>query len=448
MTCQYENKIYEIISKMRDGERLTRDEIRDALLGYAEGSIPDYQMSALLMAVYIRGLDNVELADFIETMIASGGRISLDEVPGKKIDKHSTGGVGDKTSLVLAPLVAACGVNVPMVSGRGLGHTGGTLDKLESIPGMNVSITEQRLVEVLCDAGMVICGQTRNIAPVDGALYALRDATATVGSVPLIVSSIMSKKLAVGTDAIVLDVKTGEGAFMREARDAIELCRALVEAGRRAGRATTGLITEMNQPLGRAVGNSIEVIEAIEALKGNGPDDLMEVVFPLGACMLEAAGAVKSREQAFERLKRALDSMEALDRFERFICAQGGDPGVCRDYSLFPASDIREPVKAREAGYVSRIDAHRVGMAAVEVGAGRAAKESLIDHAAGFSFVKKIGDAVEVGETVLTIHANDEARLEKAKMRLEGAVEVSPDRPSRMKMIRFHVDPDGVHDWE
>ncbi len=282
--------MYEIISKKRDGLELDREEIAFVVSGCAKGELPDYQVAAWLMAVYLRGLSERETADLTELMLASGDRIPLDTVPGPKIDKHSTGGVGDKISFVVAPLVAACGVKVPMLSGRGLGHTGGTLDKLEAIPGLNVFLTAAEFRRVLAESGMVICGQTEAIVPADKKLYALRDATATVGSIPLIASSIMSKKLALETDGIVLDVKTGSGAFMKDERDALRLCRAMVAIGEATGRPTLGLITSMDQPLGRAVGNGLEIVESIEALKGRGPEDIMQVTYALGYCMLRAAG--------------------------------------------------------------------------------------------------------------------------------------------------------------
>jgi pyrimidine-nucleoside phosphorylase len=343
--------MYEIISKKRDGQELEREEIAFVISGYVKGEIPDYQVAAWLMAIYIRGLSERELADLTEIMLDSGDRIPLDAVPGKKIDKHSTGGVGDKISFVVAPLVAACGVRVPMLSGRGLGHTGGTLDKLEAIPGMNVFLTTEKFREVLASTGMVICGQTDNIVPADKKIYALRDATATVSCIPLIASSIMSKKLALGSDGIVLDVKTGSGAFMKDERDSIRLCQTMVAIGAKTRRPTLGIISSMDQPLGRAVGNSLEMIESIEALKGNGPADVMEVTFALGYCMLLAAGQETAYPQAIEKFKEAIVSGRALDVFRRFIAAQGGDPRVCDDYSLLPASSQQTEFLAPVAGH-------------------------------------------------------------------------------------------------
>ncbi len=329
--------VYEIISKKRDGYELSTEEIQFFITGYVKGEIPDYQAAALMMAIYLRGMNQREMTDLTRIMMHSGDLISLDGIDGKKIDKHSTGGVGDKISFVLSPLVAACGIKVPMLSGRSLGHTGGTLDKLESIPGFKVLLQPDEFKKTLRDVGMVISGQTENVVPADRKLYALRDSTATVNSIPLIAGSIMSKKLALGTDGIILDVKTGSGAFMSELEDSIELCKTLVAVGENANRTTIGLITHMDQPLGNTVGNSLEIKESIEALKGNGPADVMEVTLGLSACMLVAAGIEKNHNKAIEKLEKALKSGKPLEIFKRFIAAQGGDPRVCDDYSLaFP----------------------------------------------------------------------------------------------------------------
>ena len=400
------NGMYEIISKKRDGQELGREEIAFVISGYVKGDIPDYQVSAWLMAIYIRGLNDRELADLTEIMLASGDHIPLDGVEGKKIDKHSTGGVGDKISFVVAPLVAACGVRVPMLSGRGLGHTGGTLDKLEAIPGMDVFLTGERFRAVLAETGMVICGQTDNIVPADKKLYALRDATATVSCIPLIASSIMSKKLALGSDGIVLDVKTGSGAFMREEADSIRLCRTMVGIGEKTGRPTLGIISNMDQPLGRAVGNSLEMIESFEALRGRGPADVMEVTFALGWCMLQAAGNKTGYSEAVKMFQKAIASGQALEVFRRFIAAQGGDPRVGDDYSLLPASRHQEEFVAPAAGHVERIDSFAVGMAAIDTGAGRRKKEDAIAYGSGFVFHANIDAKVKKGQKLVTIHSD------------------------------------------
>jgi pyrimidine-nucleoside phosphorylase len=439
--------MYEIISKKRDGGALDKEEIAFVISGCADGGIPDEQLAAWLMAVYIRGLDERETADLTEAMLLSGGRIALDGLPGPKIDKHSTGGVGDKISFVVAPLVAACGVLVPMLSGRGLGHTGGTLDKLEAIPGMNVFLTPGEIRRVLAGTGMVICGQTGEIVPADRKLYALRDATATVGSIPLIASSIMSKKLALATDGIVLDVKTGNGAFMRDERDALRLCQTMVAIGEKAGRPTLGLISAMDQPLGRAVGNSLEIAESVEALKGRGPDDILEVAFALGECMLRAAGRRMAGGEADGMFREAIASGRALDIFRRFIAAQGGDPRVCDDPSRLPAAAERTEFPAARSGFVEAIDAFEVGLAAIDTGAGRRRKEDAVAPGAGFVFHAKIGDPVEKGRPVVTVHSDRPDRLAAVLERLTGAIRIGPQPVVAPKLIRHLVDKDGVRPW-
>jgi pyrimidine-nucleoside phosphorylase len=434
------NGMYEIISRKRDGLELGRDEIAFVIDGYVSGVIPDYQVAAWLMAIYIRGLSDRELADLTEIMLASG-------VPGKSIDKHSTGGVGDKISFVVAPLVAACGVRVPMLSGRGLGHTGGTLDKLEAIPGMDVFLSAERFRSVLAETGMVICGQTDNIVPADKKLYALRDATATVSCIPLIASSIMSKKLALGADGIVLDVKTGSGAFMKDEQDSIRLCRTMVAIGEKTGRPTLGIISSMDQPLGRAVGNSLEMIESFEALKGRGPADVMEVTFALGWCMLRAAGMEMEYGRALDMFRKAIASGQALEVLRRFIAAQGGDPRVADDYSLLPASRHQEEFAAPAAGYIERIDSFAVGMAAIDTGAGRRRKEDAVAHGAGFVFHANVGDALEKGQPLLTIHSDRADALPAVRERLLAAIRIGPRPVARPKMILHLVDKDGVRPW-
>jgi pyrimidine-nucleoside phosphorylase len=441
------NGMYEIISRKRDGLELSREEIAFVISGYVKGDIPDYQVAAWLMAIYIRGLNDRELADLTETMLASGDRIALDGVAGKKIDKHSTGGVGDKISFVVAPLVASCGVRVPMLSGRGLGHTGGTLDKLESIPGMDVFLTGERFRAVLASTGMVICGQTDNIVPADKKLYALRDATATVNCIPLIASSIMSKKLALGSDGIVLDVKTGSGAFMKDEQDSIRLCRTMVAIGEKTGRHCLGIISNMDQPLGRAVGNSLEMIESIESLKGRGPADVMAVTFALGWCMLRAAGKETSFARAVEMFRKAITSGQALEVFRRFIAAQGGDPGVCDDYALLPASSRQAEFTAPVSGHISRIDSFAVGMAAIDTGAGRRLKEDAVAHGAGFIFHANVGDKVAKGQKLVTVYSDRPEQKTAVLERLAKAIEIGPQTVARPKMVLHLVDKDGVQPW-
>jgi pyrimidine-nucleoside phosphorylase len=440
------NKImYEIIAKKRDGYELSTREIQFFIDGYVSGEIPDYQAAALLMAIYLRGLNQREMTDLTSIMMHSGDLISLQGISGKKIDKHSTGGVGDKLSFILSPLVAACGVKVPMLSGRSLGHTGGTLDKLESIPGMNVSLQPEMFRQVLNDVGMVICGQTENTVPADRKLYALRDSTATINSIPLISASIMSKKLAVGTDGIVLDIKTGSGAFMTRLEDSIELCRTMVAVGEKANRTTIGMITNMDQPLGKAVGNSLEIIESIEALKGRGPGDVMEVTFGLSAAMLVAAGVEKDYRKAVKKLQKTLDSGQPLEIFKKFITAQNGDPKVCDDYSLLPQCKHQVKFPAEKNGYISKINAYEVGMAVVDIGGGRKKKEDLLDHSAGFMFHKKVGDKVTRGEAILTIHGSNDISIPGARERLKKAILISKEKVSSPGMILHLIDKKGIH---
>ena len=439
--------MYEIISRKRDGQELKPDEIAFVISGYVKGEIPDYQMAALLMAVYIRGLSDAELSALTEDMLHSGACIDLGGLAAPAIDKHSTGGVGDKISFVVAPLAAACGVVVPMLSGRGLGHTGGTLDKLESIPGMNVFLTEERFREVLQETGMVICGQTDDIVPADKKIYALRDATATVASIPLIASSIMSKKLALGTDGIVLDVKTGSGAFMVAEKDAVALCQTMVRLGERADRRTLGLITSMDQPLGRAVGNSLEMIESIQSLKGEGPADVMQVAFALGHLMLEAAGLSSAFGESEKKFRAAIASGRALDVFRSFIKAQGGDERVCDDYSLFPGSKQRIDLPAAQSGWIQAIDAFAVGLAGIDVRAGRRRKEDDVDHGSGFIFHKNVGDQVEKGEPIAAILTNDRAGGEEARERIRRSIVITRKTVAKPRMVLHRIDRTGVHPW-
>lgn len=440
--------MYEIISRKRDNYELRTEEIEYFINGYVNGDIPDYQAAALLMAIYFNHLDEKELSDLTRTMMHSGDLISLEGIDGKKIDKHSTGGVGDKISFIIAPLLAASGIKVPMLSGRSLGHTGGTLDKLESIPGFNVFLQTEEFKKILNDVGMVICGQTENIVPADRKLYALRDATATVTSIPLIAASIMSKKLALGTDGMVLDIKTGSGAFMRRLEDSIELGKTMVAIGNRSDRATIGLVTNMDQPLGFAVGNSLEIIESIECLKGNGPQDVMAVTYALGAGMLVAAGAESNYDRAIDHLTRILASGKPLEVFRRFIKAQKGNPDVCDNYALLPESKFKMTLDAWETGRITKIDAFETGMAAIDIGAGRRKKEDHIDHSAGFIFHKKVGDNVKNGDPVLTLHTNQKKAVEGAKERLKKAIRICSDSHRQQDMILYLIDKNGTRDWK
>lgn len=400
-------RMVDLIIKKQEGKELTREEIRFLIEGYTDGSVPDYQMSAFAMAVYFQDMTDRERVEFTMAIAESGDRIDLSEIDGIKVDKHSTGGVGDTTTLVLAPLVASLGVPVAKMSGRGLGHTGGTLDKLESIPGFKIEISEEDFIELVNKNKVAVIGQSGDLCPADKKLYALRDVTGTVNSLPLIAGSIMSKKIAAGADAIVLDVKVGAGAFMKSIEDAEELAHAMVAIGNLAGRNTMAIISDMSQPLGYAVGNTLEIEEAIETLKGQGPADLEELCLELGAQMVYLGEKATSLEEARELLKEKLHNGEALEKFKEFIAAQYGNPEVVNDYSLMPQAKDKKEVYAEESGYVAEIDADAIGVAAMSLGAGRATKESEIDLAAGLMLHKKVGEKVAKGDLLVTLYAND-----------------------------------------
>ncbi len=419
--------IPELIKKKRDGLRLQREEIFEFIQRYSSDEIPDYQASALLMAIYFRGLDPRETADLTEAMMRSGQVLDLSEFRPPKVDKHSTGGVGDKTSLVIAPVAAAGGLVVPMISGRGLGHTGGTLDKLESIPGFKTRLTLAEFRRVLGVCGMGLIGQTEELAPADRKLYALRDVTSTVESIPLISASVMSKKLAEGIDGLVLDVKTGSGAFMKKFEDARELARRMVEIGTACGKRVQALITEMSQPLGQAVGNSLEVIECIETLKGHGPPDLVEICRELTAHMFLLGGIENSLEAARAKFDSVLVGGHALERFAQVIAEQGGDPRVVEDYSRLSRAQHEDSIVAPEDGYIRALEAEAMGRASMVLGAGRERLDSIIDPAVGLVFEKKVGDQVSAGERICTIHANDSARLPRVRGMIRAAVSISPE---------------------
>ncbi|MBW5445076.1 pyrimidine-nucleoside phosphorylase [Cohnella sp. CFH 77786] len=398
----------DLIAKKRDGGELSQEEIAFLIRGYTDGAIPDYQMSALAMAVYFQGMTPRERADLTMAMVDSGDRIDLSGVTGIKVDKHSTGGVGDTTTLVLAPLVASVGVPVAKMSGRGLGHTGGTIDKLESVPGFHVEIDNEQFLELVNRNGLAVIGQSGDLTPADKKLYALRDVTATVESIPLIASSIMSKKIAAGADAIVLDVKTGDGAFMKKMEDTRELAQAMVDIGNRVGRRTIAVISDMSQPLGYAIGNALEVREAIDTLRGQGPADLYELSLTLGSHMVVLAGKAADAEEARRLLEASVASGRALETFKTFLAAQGGDASVVDQPERLPTAAYRIEVPARSEGYVSGMAAERIGTAAMMLGAGRATKDSEIDLAVGIVLRKKVGDRVRQGESLATIHANKE----------------------------------------
>ena len=436
----------ELIARKRDGGELAPAELRALVAGITDGSVPDYQAAAFLMAVFFRGMTPAELAAWADAMLRSGDVLDLSAVAARKVDKHSTGGVGDKISLPLAPAVAACGVAVPMVSGRGLGHTGGTLDKLEAIPGFSVNLPVERFRAQVAELGVCMIGQTERIAPADRKLYALRDVTATVESIPLIASSIMSKKLAEGIDALVLDQKVGAGAFMKRIEDARALARTIIGIGRAAGKRVTALITAMDQPIGRAVGNASEVEESIETLRGRGPADTRELTVALGAEMLGLGGAAADSAAGRARIEAVLDGGQALERFAKMIAAQGGDARVCEDTGRLPQARTRREVLAASAGVVEEINAEAVGIAAMMLGAGRRTKEDRIDPAVGIDVLKKVGDRVAAGEPLALLRVNDAAQADAAAARYLGAVRIGTGagapalRPTVLEVLR---DGDG-----
>jgi len=428
-------RAYDLILKKRQGEELTGEEIRWFIEGYMRGEVAEYQMAALLMAIFFRGLNDRETVDLTMAMVDSGERIDLSRIPGIKVDKHSTGGVGDTTTLVLAPLVAACGAPVAKLSGRGLGHTGGTLDKLESIPGLRVGLTSAEVVNNVKLHGLAVAAQTASIVPADGRIYALRDVTATVDSIPLIAASIMSKKIAGGADAIVLDVKVGSGAFMKTLEQARTLARTMVRIGAGCGRRTVAVLTNMEEPLGFAVGNALEVEEAIATLSGHGPRDLTELCLTLGAEMLVLAGRAVDEERARAMLTDAIASGTGLAKLRELIAAQGGDPRAVDDPHLLPQAQVRLAVPAAGAGWVQRIDALAVGHAAQLLGAGRAKKGDPIDLSVGIVLHRKVGDSVAAGETLATVHANEWQKAVEARNALQQAIALAPEPVEPLKLV-------------
>lgn len=401
-------RMVDVIAKKRDGKELTKEEIEFFVKGYTAGDIPDYQASSLAMAIYFQDMTDEERANLTMAMVESGDQIDLSEIEGIKVDKHSTGGVGDTTTLVLAPLVAALDVPVAKMSGRGLGHTGGTIDKLEAVEGFHVEISEQEFIDLVNKDKVAVIGQTGNLTPADKKLYGLRDVTGTVNSIPLIASSIMSKKIAAGADAIVLDVKTGAGAFMKTIEDSELLAHAMVKIGNNVGRNTMAIISDMSQPLGRAIGNGLEVKEAIETLKGEGPEDLTELVLTLGSQMVVLAKKADTLDEAREKLLEVIQNGKALEKFKVFLENQGGDGSVVDDVTKLPQAQYTFEVKAETSGYVSHIVADEIGVASMLLGAGRATKDDIIDLAVGLVLNKKVGDKVEAGESLVTIYANQE----------------------------------------
>lgn len=428
-------RTYEILSKKRDGKRLSGEEFRFLIRNFVEGKIPDYQMSAFLMAAYINGLDQDELVALTKVMIDSGEKLDLSEIPGTKVDKHSTGGVGDKTTLVLAPLVASLGVPVAKLSGRGLGHTGGTLDKLESIPGFKVDLSPSRFVEQVNQIGVAISSASEKITPADKKLYALRDVTATVSSIPLIASSIVSKKIAGGADAIVFDVKCGSGAFIKTVEEAEDLATKMVEMVKSMGKSSVAVISNMDQPLGFAIGNSLEVAEAIETLKGEGPSDLEDLVLNLGAQILLLCGKTARIEDGKKSLIDAIESGKALAKFEELILAQEGDPSCLESSKVLPRADFISEFSAQHSGYITGIDAEGMGQIAVELGAGRITKDTQIDLAAGLVLEHKIGHQVSKGDVLGKAYSNRIDDFTGIKQALKGLIEIGPNELKTQPMV-------------
>jgi pyrimidine-nucleoside phosphorylase len=429
----------DLIRKKRDAGEHSREEIDFLVSGYTRDEIPDYQMAAWLMAVWLRGVNRSELAALTEVMLYSGQVLNHSEIPGKKVDKHSTGGVGDKTSLILAPIVAAGGLTVPMISGRGLGHTGGTLDKLEAIPGFNVNLTLEDFSRVLRECGMGLIGQTAEIAPADKKIYALRDATSTVENIGLICASIMSKKLAEGIDALVLDVKTGSGAFMKMEEDAVALAEVMVETGKRMGKKVVALITDMNQPLGRMAGHSNEVIESIEVLSGRGPADLRELSLQLSAWMFFLGERAKSVEEGMRLAETMVVSGKAKAKFKQGIALQGGDERVVDEPERLPTARSQLDVASPASGFVTGTDCEQFGIALAMLGGGREKKEDRIDPAVGLEFHKRIGDRVEKGETLATIHYNADAKLAEAAGLIAASYEIGDSAPGKLHPLIHRI---------
>ncbi|GMQ57023.1 pyrimidine-nucleoside phosphorylase [Vallitalea sediminicola] len=437
-------RMYDLIEKKKLGMVLSEDEINYFIENYTQGKIPDYQVSALLMAIYFRGMNEQETLALTLAMAKSGDMLDLSDIDGVKVDKHSTGGVGDKTTLVIAPMVAALGIPVAKMSGRGLGHTGGTIDKLESFDGFSTKVEKETFVNNVNRIKIAIAGQTANLAPADKKIYALRDVTATVDNISLIASSIMSKKIASGANAIVLDVKTGSGAFMKKEKDAFELAEEMVEIGTGLNRDVAAIISDMDQPLGRAVGNSLEVIEAIETLKGNGPEDLLDLCLTLGSFMVKAAGKVKTAEEGRILLEETISKGTAIEKFKELVEAQGGNKAFVDNTDLFKKARIIEPIKVDKSGYVSHIEADEIGVASMILGGGRETKESIIDISVGIVIEKKVGDKVSEGDVLAYIHGNDELKIKLATEKVLSAYDFSDEKPEYSKFIKGIITKDGI----
>lgn len=439
--------VVELIRKKRNGGELTSAELQYVIDGYVKGAVPDYQLSAFLMATYFRGMTKNETREFTRLMLHSGDVLDLSSIPGVKVDKHSTGGVGDKISLPLAPIVAACGVPVPMISGRGLGHTGGTLDKLEAIPGFRTDLSVDEYKSVIAELGLVMIGQTKEIAPADKKMYALRDVTATVECIPLIAGSIMSKKLAEGIDALVLDVKTGRGAFMQTYERSVELAQALVEIGTGFGKRTVGFITNMDQPLGNAVGNWLETAESIECLHGGGPEDVMELTYVLGGMMVMLGGKAATLDEGMERCRAAVKDGTAFERFAALVKRQGGDVSFIHHPERYPQPKHCEIITAPQDGFVTSIDSLELGLSVIGLGGGRTAVDDVIDPKAGVLLLKKAGDAVRSGDAIAECRTDNSAAIGPVKARIAAAFSFGPTAPQKAPLVLSIVDVDGVHPY-
>ncbi len=436
-------RMYDIIAKKRDGGELTKEEIAYFISGYVKGEIPDYQVSSLLMAIYFKGMTERETAELTLCMAHSGEMVDLSSIDGIKVDKHSTGGVGDKTTLVISSIVASLGVRVAKMSGRGLGHTGGTVDKMESIPGMQTSIDREKFFDIVRKVGVSVIGQSGNLVPADKKLYALRDVTATVESIPLIASSIMSKKIAAGSDCILLDVKTGSGAFMKTEGDSIRLAQAMVSIGEHVGRRTIALITDMDRPLGNAIGNSLEIIEVCRTLQGNGPGDLTEICVELAANMLFLANK-GSMEDCRNMARNQIKNGEAFEKLKEMVSAQGGDTSVLEDNAKFTKAKAEYQVLAQHSGYLYSMNTEQCGIASVELGAGREKKEDSIDYSAGIILHKKIGDGVKTGDTIATFYSDSQEKCRSAETLFESAITINDKEPPKVPIIHARVTKDGV----
>jgi len=446
MSSKY--NIVSLIRKKREANNLTPDEIKYIIKAYTNSEIEDYQVSAFLMASFLNGLNNEESAALTESMLNSGIVVDLSSIPGKKVDKHSTGGVGDKLSLILAPVVAAAGVPVPMISGRGLGHTGGTLDKLESIPGFYTDMNLERYIEIIAKHDLVLAGQTKEIAPADKKLYALRDVTATVESIPLIAGSIMSKKLAEGIDALVLDVKYGSGAFMKNIDDAIELAETLVGIGEQFNKKTIAYLTNMNQPLGYKIGNWLEVEECIEALQGNGPNDIMQLSNLLSGTMIFLGDKAESIEEGVKLSEEIISNGKAFQKWIDIVEEQGGDSSVIKNTSLYPKASYEFELLSRHEGFITSMNSFEIGMGSLELGAGRKSIDDIIDPVAGVTLKKKVGDKITKGETILTGYTNKPAMIDTVSELLYGAVEIRSEQPEPERLVTHICDSKGTRAFE